>query len=200
MNKTVFLTELRKRLSGLPQGDIEERLAFYSEMIDDRAEDGLSEEEAVAAIGTVDEIVAQITAETPLSKLVREKVRPKRTLKAWEIVLLVLGAPLWIPLLIAAFAVILSVFIVFWSVAAAFFAVDLALGAAALGCLFAAAVLFGSGSPAAAGCAVGAALVCAALTILMFLVSLLVARGVAKLSGMTLTGIKSLFIGKEVSE
>ena len=34
MNKDQFLEELRKKLSGLPQEDIDERVAFYSEMID----------------------------------------------------------------------------------------------------------------------------------------------------------------------
>ena len=47
MRKQEFLTELRKGLSGLPQDDIEERLSFYSEMIDDQIEEGLAEEEAV---------------------------------------------------------------------------------------------------------------------------------------------------------
>ena len=47
MNKEEFLSELRTKLSGLPQEDIEERISFYSEMIDDRMEDGISEEEAV---------------------------------------------------------------------------------------------------------------------------------------------------------
>ena len=36
MNKQEFLTQLRQGLSGLPQDDIEKRLTFYSEMIDDR--------------------------------------------------------------------------------------------------------------------------------------------------------------------
>ena len=48
MNKDLFMNELMARLSGLPQADIEERLAFYSEMIDDRIEDGMTEEEAAA--------------------------------------------------------------------------------------------------------------------------------------------------------
>ena len=51
MNKSEFLGALRKGLHGLPQDDIEERLAFYGEMIDDRTEEGLSEEEAVSAVG-----------------------------------------------------------------------------------------------------------------------------------------------------
>ena len=44
MNKQEFLAELRKGLSGLPQDDIEERLIFYDEMLEDRIEEGLSEE------------------------------------------------------------------------------------------------------------------------------------------------------------
>ena len=39
MNKQEFLMRLREGLSGLPQNEIEERLTFYSEMIDDRIEE-----------------------------------------------------------------------------------------------------------------------------------------------------------------
>ena len=35
MNKQEFLAELRKGLSGLPQDDIEERLTFYNETLED---------------------------------------------------------------------------------------------------------------------------------------------------------------------
>ncbi|MBR5538496.1 MAG: hypothetical protein IKU61_01205 [Clostridia bacterium] len=47
MNKQEFLEELRKGLSGLPKEDVRERLNFYGEIIDDRIEEGLTEEEAV---------------------------------------------------------------------------------------------------------------------------------------------------------
>ena len=53
MTKQEFLLNLRKGLLGLPPQDIEERLAFYNEMIEDRIEDGLSEEEAVAEMGRI---------------------------------------------------------------------------------------------------------------------------------------------------
>ena len=69
MNKQEFLAQLREGLNGLPQEDIDERIAFYGEMIDDRLEDGLTEEEAVEAIGTTEEIAAQIFANTPLSQV-----------------------------------------------------------------------------------------------------------------------------------
>ena len=63
MNKQEFLAQLRNALSGLPKDDIEERIEFYSEMIEDRIEEGLSEEEAIAAVGTVEEIAGQVIAE-----------------------------------------------------------------------------------------------------------------------------------------
>ena len=53
MLKQEFLAQLRDALCGLPQCDIDERLTFYSEIIDDRMEEGLLEEEAVAAVGSV---------------------------------------------------------------------------------------------------------------------------------------------------
>ena len=78
MSKQEFLAQLRKGLSGLPQDDIEERLAFYGEMLDDRIEEGISEEEAVSAIDSVDEIVQQVVAEIPLAKIAKEGIELKR--------------------------------------------------------------------------------------------------------------------------
>ena len=77
MSKQEFLAALRNGLAGLPQEDIEERIGFYSEMIDDRMEEGLSEEEAVAQIGPVEDVIEQIIGDTPFTRIVKEKVMPK---------------------------------------------------------------------------------------------------------------------------
>ena len=114
MTKKEFLNELEARLNALPKEDVQERLDFYSEMIDDRVEEGRSEEEAVYEIGPVDEVVNQIAADTPLLKLVKERVKPKRKMRAWEIVLLVLGFPLWFPLLLVAGVLLLVFYIILW--------------------------------------------------------------------------------------
>ena len=50
MNKREFSAKLREMLSGYQQSEVEERVAFYSEMIDDRMEEGLTEEEAVREV------------------------------------------------------------------------------------------------------------------------------------------------------
>ena len=65
MNKTEFIFELGKRLEGLPKEDIIEKLSFYSEMIDDRIEDGASEEEAIAGLGSPEKVAEEIIADYP---------------------------------------------------------------------------------------------------------------------------------------
>ena len=62
MNKQEYLASLRAALACLPESEIEESVAFYTEMIDDRVADGLTEEEAEAEItGIEDEIKARMT-------------------------------------------------------------------------------------------------------------------------------------------
>lgn len=114
MNKRAFLERLRARLRGLPRREVEERLNFYIEMIDDRIEEGLSEEAAIDAVGDVDEIAAQIR-ESIAGKEAIPRPEPRKW-RAWEIVVVALGSPLWITLLATALCLILAVFIVVWSV------------------------------------------------------------------------------------
>lgn len=197
MDKVHFLDELKSRLSGLPQSDLEERLLFYSEMIDDQVEDGLTEEEAVDSIGSVDKIVEQIVSEIPLSRLVKEKVKQRSRRNIWEIVLLVLGFPVWLPLLIAAVAVCLSLYIVLWAVLISLWAVDLSLAACAVAGVFTAAWYLIKSSFSGSVFFIGTAISCAGLAILMFFGCLELTKGLLRLSKKSLLGVKSVFMGKE---
>jgi uncharacterized membrane protein len=73
MNKQEFLTALWKQLSEVPSEDVEESLDYYSEMIEDRMESGMTEEEAVAAVGSVEDAAKQIIAEIPERRTNRGK-------------------------------------------------------------------------------------------------------------------------------
>lgn len=127
MNKKQFLKELEESLQGLPKDDIEERLAFYSEMIDDRVEEGLSEEEAVYDIGGTDKAVQQIVKETPMTTLVKERIRPKRKIRGFEILLLVLGFPLWFPLLMVGVILFMVFVMLTWIMVIVTYSVEVAL-------------------------------------------------------------------------
>ena len=199
MNKSEFLGALRKGLHGLPQDDIEERLAFYGEMIDDRTEEGLSEEEAVSAVGAVNEIVAQTVADTPLAKIAKERIKPKRRLKAWEIVLIALGSPIWLSLAIAAAAVIFAVYVSLWAVIVSLWAVFVSLAVCAVGsvpmCIF----FIAGGSGAQGLVTLSAGLVCAGLSILMFYGCKEVTKGILILTKKFAVWIKNCFMGKEAA-
>ncbi len=197
MNKQAFLEELTRRLSGLSQSDLEERLAFYGEMIDDKVEDGLSEEEAVAGIGSVDDVVSQIMSEIPLSRLVKEKVREKKGMKAWRIVLLILGFPVWFPLLLSMAILMLSLFLVLWILVICFYIIVLALGLSALGSLPLAIYYMITGNPGGSAVSVGAGIVLAGLAILLGVGTVYMTKGVAFLCGRMMLGIKTFFIGRK---
>ena len=197
MNKQEFLADLCKGLSGLPQDDIEECLTFYSEMLEDRIEEGFSEEEAVMAAGPVDDIVKQTVSDIPLAKIAKERIRPKRRLKVWEIVLLALGSPIWLSLGLAAASVVLSLYIALWSVIAAMWSVFGALAISAL-CSLPACIIFVSGGNGMSGLAVlSAGIVCAGLSVMMFFGCRETTKGVLILTKKIAAWIKRCFIKKE---
>ena len=197
MLKQEFLARLEAGLAGLPRDEAAERLTFYSDMIDDRMEDGLSEEAAVAEIGPVDAVVQQILAEIPLPRLVRERLKPQGSLPAWAWVLLILGFPLWFPLLAAALAVVLSVYAVLWSLIIALWAVELAFAVTALALLASGVLFLCRGNVVQGMGVICGGLVMAGLAIFLFFGSLAATRGAVSLTGKIALGVKSLFLRKE---
>ncbi len=196
MTKDKFLVLLQSRLSGLPQDDVQERMSFYAEMIEDRIEEGFAEEEAVSAVGSVDEIVAQVIADIPLAKIAKERIKSRHHLKAWEIVLLVLGSPIWLSLVIAAVAVILSLYIALWSVIISLWAVFGSLVGCSFGGLLAGVVVACNGNALSGFAMIFAGLVCAGLSIFMFFGCKAVTTGTLILTKKIAVWIKSYFIRK----
>ena len=197
MNKQEFLTRLQKGLSGLPSEDREERVNFYSEMIDDRVEEGILEEDAVAEIGDVDTVISQIVADTPLTRLVKEKIKPKRKLRGWEIALLIIGSPMWLSLLCAMLAVGLSLYVSLWAVVVSLWAVFGALVGCAAGGI-ASCIRFGiDGNVPNMFAFMGASLVCTGLFIFMFFGCKAATKGSAALTKKLIIVIKNCFMKKE---
>lgn len=197
MRKQEFLDKLKASLWAMPEADRRRSADYYGEMIDDRMEDGLSEEEAVAAIGNLDEIVKQILSESPRppATVHKEQKQQKRGLEPWMIVLLVLGSPLWIPLVASAVATVVSIYVSLWSVVIVLYVVAVAVGVAAVGCIIGS--FFMIGRTATLVVAWGAALLCAGLAILLFLLGNLAAKGMVELTKLCWQGVKSIFNRKE---
>ena len=199
MNKSEFISALSDRLLGLPEEELAERLSFYSEMIDDRIEEGLSEEDAVAEIGSAEDVAEQIIADTPLSTFIKQKVKPKKHIRGTQLLLIILGFPLWFPLLISAAAVVFSLYVLIWAIIVSFWSVFVALAASAVGCLLGG-IGFTVGGFTLSGLAtIGGALLCAGLSVFTFMGCKAATLCTAKLTQKAVFALKKRFAEKEAA-
>ena len=112
MNKTQFCALLGNKLKPyLSSKEMYKTLNFFEEMIDDRIDEGLSEEEAVSQLGDINIIVDQILDEHNIGK--------KQTKLVWRFIPRELGfinIVLLFPAWITIFSLVASLFIVILSI------------------------------------------------------------------------------------
>lgn len=167
MTKSEFLSELKRKLAQLPDEEADKSIGFYSEMIEDRIEDGMSEEDAVASMEEIDKIAEQIIADTPLPLLIKTRTE-KRTYSGMNIAMLIIGSPLWFTLLLVSGVLILTMYIVVWTLVVSVVAVVGAIAVAGLAAIVGGIISFFALSlPTALG-TLGMGLACAGLSILLF--------------------------------
>ena len=130
MTKADFLQLLERALMQLPEEERRRNLEYYSELLDDMMEEGMTEAEATAKLGSPAQIAQNILQEMPLSKLVSTRMKPKSGWTPLAIVLAVVGSPVWVPLLLAGVAVVLALFVSIWALGFAAIAVVIALAVA----------------------------------------------------------------------
>ena len=196
MKKTEFLSQLRQKLSLMPPRDVEKILEYYSEMIDDYIESGYSQDAAVAQMGSVNAVAAQILANTHNPVCGTPYVQ-KQKKSGLVITLLILGFPVWFSLLAAAFAILLSLAIAIatlcvvvpWSLAVSF-------GASAVALLIATAIILTSEGIGAAVLVLGAAFILSALCIFSLWAALRLTKLGAKGIGAMFRGCFNLLFGR----
>ena len=193
MTKNAYLSELADRLRQLPQSEIDKSIAYYSEIIDDRMEEGCSEEEAVNGLEALVTAAERILQDAPLGMLVRERIRPKQAVSGWIIALLVIGFPVWFPLLLAAAGIVFAMYVVVWSLVFAFFASTFAVGTASLAVLITAFVRAGEGAGLIFAL-LGVGLLGIGCFILMGLATWMAASGVVRLTAALIRSLKMKLI------
>ena len=188
MRKAEFLSQLRQKLSIMPPRDVEKTLEYYSEMIDDYIESGYSQDAAVAKMGSVNDVAAQILANAQ-STVYEAPYEQKRKKRGWITLLLILGFPLWLPLLVAGFSILLTLAIVIATLAMVVpWSLVISFGASAIGLLLTTAIVLTGEGIAAALLVLGCAFVLAALCIFVLWAAL-------RLTILGAKGIGALFRG-----
>lgn len=125
MNKREYLDRLEDLLACLSKEQRAESLAFYEEMIDDRIEEGMTEEEAVAALDAPGVAAEAILDELPAVPRAVAKTRRKSRVLLWAAV--IVGSPIWLSLLVAFVIVAVTVYACIWILAACIWVVAAAL-------------------------------------------------------------------------
>ncbi len=128
MTEKEYLKKLKKKLSPLKGDDKNALLDFYKEMIEDKMESGLSEEQAVAELESPETVAERTLAEYGLQN------KPERKLSVLSVILIVIGSPLWLALGVAALGIGIAALCVVFALVVAMVAVCLSLtlgGAAA---------------------------------------------------------------------
>ena len=194
MTQQAFIDALSAALASLPPADRNRSLDYYREIIGDRMEEGCSEEEAVAALGDPALIAKQILEETQSPVLETADPSPasgnaanaaeksRKALKAWEIILLILGAPLWLPLLLAGLILLLSFFLVLWVLVLCLYLIPVCLFSSGIGFAVGAFFFFPVPGLAPAALLFGSGLILLGLGILLFIALGPVTRGIARLT------------------
>ena len=202
MTRTDFLDELKNLIKDYPVEETEKSIEYYNEMIDDRIEDGMSEEDAVKSLGDVKDIAKEIEIEMPMKTIVKKKVKEKKeeNIPIWVILLLVLGFPVWAPLLLALGIGAFSLYIALWSVVLALWAVDAALFVSVIAGLLAIGITMVKGSMLSAIIYFGATLVLIGLALLGLIGCFYASKGLAALFAAIFKSIKKKLVSKNEKE
>lgn len=198
MNKPEFISMLSDKLAVLPKTEVDKSVAYFSEIIDDRVEDGMSEDEAVDSLESIDVIIEKIMYETSLPVLMRSRMKPKRPLTTMNIVLIIVGCPIWISLLIAGIAVVLSFYVCVWAVIVSLYATVLSLVLAGIAAIIFCHRYFVSGIQTGLF-NLGAGLFCGGLGVLLFSPVKAFSKLLIHFTTWFLKKVKTLFIVKEVA-
>ena len=196
MDKAVFLDLLRERLSDFPFEDRERTVEYYTEMIDDQIESGISEQDVLASLGDVDEIVGRMRSEIPLTMQSHTQL-PRRKLRAGEIVLIVLGSPVWLPVLLSVFLILLSLYLVVWSLILSLYAIALSLTCCLFAGIVASVLTLKSADVLHAAFLFGAGCILGGVSILFWMLSVWATKAFCKGTGKMVRSIKAKLTGKE---
>ena len=186
MNKNEFLAALEERLRSMPQAEREMTLSYYAEMIDDRMENGMTEQEAVAAMGDPDEVARQAIETLPIGKQIWTKATAKGASTKLLGALALLTAFIWVPVAFSLLIAFAAVYFSIWVTILALYALPVGLVCGLVGAGALMVVSFSTGLLTAGLGYLSAALTLAGLAILSFLL-------LSKMSSILLRGSKRFF-------
>jgi uncharacterized membrane protein len=199
MTKKEFLDKLRLEIRNLPYDEVEKTITYYEEMISDRVEDGATEAEAVASLGTPESIARDLQAHQPFATIIKRKVEDYKSKRSPEstaliVVLLIVLFPFWFPVLMSALGVIASFFAAIGGVIIALWAISVSIGIGGIAMIIASTFGFASSYIPTGFFSIGLGIALIGLSIIAIIGSLYATKGIIKLLESLSHVIKKLFV------
>jgi len=200
MTKGDYLAELRSLLHQLPQEELDQTVGFYAELIEDKIEEGYSEEQAVADMEPPRELARRILKDMPPSPRrsapAKSQVKKADSIPDWAkvliIVLIVISCPAWLSLGAVILSVVVALFLALWGVGLALAAALVGLVIAALAVIIYSIFMLFFNAPVGLAL-LGCGLALSGLIIIGWYVVKYSVLGIISLSRALGRGIKSLF-------
>ncbi|MEG2814496.1 MAG: DUF1700 domain-containing protein [Oscillospiraceae bacterium] len=165
MTRVDFLNKLSAAISDLPESERNKAIAYYSEIIADKVENGEDEENVINQFGDVRHLANEIREDAyPNNNNVQEEKKP---LSPWLVILLIFCSPIIFGLAMAAFGVLIAIFASVFSIIFAFFVSSVAIGLAGVA-LFLTAFVVIFVNPLFGLMQLGSGLFCVGISIFMF--------------------------------
>lgn len=86
MTKHEFISILRRRCNNLDPNELEEAIAYYEEMINERIEHGEKEEDIIKSFGNMDDIVKDLYANIPFKKIIQRRFKVEGS-SGWKVLI-----------------------------------------------------------------------------------------------------------------
>lgn len=117
MTRNEWIAELRGLLErrGVPASEVADALEYYAEAIDDRVEQGFSEQQALKEIGSPAQACDAVAETVPVAKRAVAAATATRERKALVGVLLLVGAVFWVPLAFGLLGAAAGVYATIWA-------------------------------------------------------------------------------------
>lgn len=197
MTKSEFINKIKSKLSNFPENIVDDRLSFYTEMIDDYIDEGMTEVEACEKLGSIDEIVESIAGDIPLKDIAKKKLEKRRRLSALEIVLLIVGFPIWFSLIAVCVSVLITLYVALWSIVISLWSVAISCGVSFIGSTILFIINLCNGNQSIGFCYLGLSFILLGISCLFVLLSKYLTVIIVKVPKFFFKWIKSFFIIKE---
>lgn len=200
MKKEEFLNKLRDELENANINNVEDIIEYYEEMIDDRIDDGMTEKKAVASIDGIDTIVKNELLDRPMATIIKEKVKDeaekaeKNGTKTLWLVLLIIGIPVWFPLIIGLLGGLFGLCCGVWGIIIALFATILGLSVAAIACIGTGLISIFTMPTSMTLATITAGIILAGVSMILIPLAVTIAKGMISVIKRLFKAIKGLFV------